>query len=334
MAVKLIDVAKRAGVSITTVSLILNDKPINVSENTKKAVIQAAKEIGYIRRQKVRNIGLMLPDLGNLYYVQLMRSISLIAQKEGYNLVIFDSNNSSERELINLQSIRQSELSGLIMGITASDENIVKLRPILQKIIDTEQLTTVLLDRNGHFLNCHSICINNYYGGYLAAKHLIQLGHKKIGCITGNIKLNECQERLNGFKSVFAENELEFCETWVRYADFTLDDGYQNTQALLDQGVTAIFAQNDMIALGILHYLNEHHILVPNDISVVGFDNIPFISMVDLPLTTIAQPMQLMGEKAVEILLSHPITGNNADRITITLQPELVIRNSTAPFHS
>ena len=330
MSAKLKDVAKKAGVSITTVSLILNDKPINVSDSTKKAVIQAAKEVGYIRRQKVRNIGLMLPDLGNLYYMELTRNISLKAQEAGFNVVIFDSSNSAERELNNLRSLRRSDLAGLIMGITTTDKNLTKFRPLVQNILDTEQIPIVLLDRNCPSLNCHSICINNYYGGHLAANHLIQLGHKRVGCITGNIDLSECQERTNGFTDAFAENQLSFSEDWIANASFTMDAGYENTQRLLDQNVTAIFAQNDMIALGILHYLKEKKIRVPEDISVVGFDNIPFISMVDLPLTTIAQPIQLMGEKALDILLSHPLLGDSTDRITITLQPELVVRSSTA----
>ena len=330
MKIKLKDVADKAGVSITTCSLILNNKPINTSEETKKAVLNAARELGYIKKYKVRNIGLIVPDLENLYYTELTKKISAEAQKENYNIVIFDSNNSLKQERNNLNLIRQTDIEGLLLSLIPSEENLPHLQSILRDLTENEHLPIVILDSNYPSLNSHSICVNNYQGGYLATEHLIELGHTKIGCITGDSGYPVYQDRTQGYCSAFTQNQLSFNKDWIYNGKFTMDTGYQATPYLLEQGVTAIFAQNDMIAFGVYHYLKEHGIRVPEDVSLVGFDNIPFIQMIGLPLTTIAQPIQQMAERSIEILLSPTYRQNTSDRITLTLQPELIVRASSA----
>lgn len=329
MAAKLKDVAQKAGVSITTASMVINNKNVSVSDSTRKQVIQAARELGYIRRERVNSIALMVPDLGNLYYVEFIRSISLCAQERGYNLIIFDSNNNPKREFDNLQTLRQSNVAGIIMGISSTGEALSHMAPVVRSIQAEIQTPIVLLDRSCAPFNCHTICIDNYKGGYLASSHLLDLKHEKIGCITGPIEFSECQDRTNGFKQAFIEYKKDFSDSWIINADFTLDSGYRNTKPLLDQGVTAIFAQNDMIAFGVYQYLRSHNYRIPEDISVVGFDNISFISMTDVPLTTVAQPIQEMGRKAFDILFSSTYTTDSADRVMLSLQPELIVRSST-----
>ena len=330
MAVKLKDVANKAGVSITTASMVLNNKMVSVSENTRKQILQAARELGYMRRERVNSIALMVPDLTNLYYTELTRSISLCAQKRGYNLLIFDSNNNPKREYDNLQALRQSNIEGVIMGISSTGDDLSRLIPVVRAIQDGSQTPIVLLDRSCAPFNCHTICINNFKGGYLASSHLLDLGHEKIGCITGPIAFSECQDRTNGFRQAFQERNKTFSESWLVNGGFTTDSGYNNVRPLIDQGVTAIFAQNDMIAFGVYQYLISHGYKIPRDISVVGFDNISFISIMDVPLTTVAQPIHEMGKRAFDILLNTPFNSDSADRVMLSLQPELVVRSSTA----
>lgn len=330
MAVKLKDVAKKAGVSMTTASLVLNNKNISVSDNTRKQVLLAARELGYIRRERVNSIALMVPDLSNLYYTELTRSISLCAQERGYNLIIFDSNNSPDREYNNLQALRLSHVEGVIMGISSTGDDLDRLAPMVRAIQSENQTPVVLLDRACAPFNCHTICIDNFKGGYLASGHLLALGHEKIGCITGPIAFSECQDRTNGFRQAFLERGMPFLDSWVVNGDFTMDSGYSNAPLLLQQGVTAIFAENDMIAFGVYQYLISHSFRIPRDISVVGFDNISFISIMDVPLTTVAQPIREMGRRAFNILLDMPFNADSADRLTLSLQPELVVRSSTA----
>ena len=330
MAVKLKDVAKKAGVSITTASMVLNNKNVSVSENTRKQILQAARELGYIRRERVNSIALMVPDLANLYYTELTRSISLCAQELGYNLIIFDSNNNPNREYNNLQALRQSHMEGIIMGISSTGDDLSHLAPVVRAIQHESQTPVVLLDRSCAPFNCHTICINNFKGGYLASEHLLDLGHEKIGCITGPIAFSECQDRTNGFRQALLERNKPFSDRWVVNGEFTMDSGYSKARLLVEQGVTAIFAQNDMIAFGVYQYLISHGYKIPRDISVVGFDNISFISIMDVPLTTVAQPIHEMGKRAFDILLNTPFNSDSADRVMLSLQPELGVRSSTA----
>ena len=330
MAAKLKDVAKKAGVSLTTASMVINNKNVSVSENTRRQIIQAARELGYIRRERVSSVALIVPDLGNLYYTELTRSISLCAQERGYNLIIFDSNNSPKREYDNLQALRQSNVEGIIMGISSTGDDLSRLAPVVRAIQDESQTPIVLLDRSCAPFNCHTICINNFKGGYLASAHLLDLGHEKIGCVTGPIVFTECQDRTNGFRQAFLDRGMPFSDSWIVNGEFTMDSGYSSTKQLLDQGVTAIFAQNDMIAFGVYQYLKSHAYKIPKDISVVGFDNISFISIMDVPLTTVAQPIHEMGKRAFDILLNTPFNSDSADRVMLSLQPELIVRSSTA----
>lgn len=329
MKIKLKDVANKAGVSVTTVSMVLNDKPISISDRTRKLILQSAKELGYPRHQKVKNIGLLVPDLSNMYFSELTKGISIAAQEEGYNLIIFDSNNMWERDVNNLLTLQQTDVKGIIISFSAGRNMNNKARNILKQMLEDDKFPVVLIDRNDPAYNCHSVCINHFQGAYLATKHLIELGHTRVGCITGGAHLSVCQERLKGYLTAFEEHGLKHEDSWIVHGEFSLNSGYTLTQNLLDQNITAIFAQNDMIAFGVYNYLRETGKKIPNDISLVGFDDVPFAAMLDTPLTTISQVIQDMGKRAIEILLSRRSISDNSDRIHITLQPELVVRKST-----
>ena len=333
MKVKLKDIAEKAGVSSTTCSLILNNKSINVSEETKKNVIRIAQEMGYAYKQRIHNFGLIVPDLENLYYTEVIKNVSHIAQQRGYNLVILDSNFNLEQEIRNLQQLYQSKVDGILIALISDRTDIFPLISLVRKIINSK-IPIVLLDYSINALGCHSVSMDDYYGGYIAAKHLIKLGHKKIGCICGNIENPLVPpSRITGFKAALSESMIPYNEDLMINGRFTVESGYHSAPLLLEKGVTAIFAHNDMIALGVYHYLREHHIRIPEDVSLIGFDDIPIISSMELPLTTIAQPIQAIAERGIEIL-QDSIQNPTADRIAITLQPELVIRSTTGPVRS
>lgn len=330
MAVKLKDVAQKAGVSITAASMVLNNKNVNVSDTTRAQILQAARDLGYIRRNSINSIALMVPDLSNLYNAELTHNISLSAQEYNYHLSIFDANNSPERECINLRALRQSSVKGLIMSLCSSGDDLDRLIPYVQTIQEEKQIPIILLNRSCVPFNCHTISTNNYKGGYLASSHLLELGHRKIGCITGPIDSTECRDRESGFRQAFINNGIPFDDKWIINGDYTTDAGIQGAQYLMDQGVTAIFAQNDMIAFGVYHYLRSKGLRVPEDISLVGFDNISLLSVIDVPLTTVSQPIKEIGNRALNIILKTPYVADSSERVALSLQPELVVRGSTA----
>jgi LacI family transcriptional regulator len=332
MKVKLKDIATKTGVSLTTVSMVLNDKPISISDQTRRLILQTAKEMGYPRHQKVKNIGLLIPDLSNMYYSELTKGISIAAQEEGYNLIIFDSNNKWERDVNNLLTLQQTEVEGIIIAFSVGRNINDKTRQVIKQMLEDNQTTIVLIDRNDPAYNCHSVCVNHFQGAYLATKHLIELGHTRIGCITGGAHLSVSQDRLRGYIAAFEEHDLPYEESWIVHGEFRMESGYALAKELLEQKVTAIFAQNDMIAFGVYNYLREIGLSIPKDISLVGFDDVPFASMLDVPLTTVSQMIQDMGRRAIDVLLTRRGMTDNSDRVHLILQPELVIRKSTKRY--
>ena len=330
MAVKLKDIASKAGVSSTTCSLILNNKPISVSEETKQNVLRIALEMGYARKQSIRNLGLIVPDLGNLYFTEIIKNVSRRAQEAGYNLVILDSNNNLDQEYKNLLQLRNSKVDGIILSLVFQDEVTAQVRPLLREMT-SHNLPIVLLEDSLSTFGCHSVNTDNYLGGYLATKHLIDLGHTRIGTITGSSDFpNINSNRTTGYMAALTEAGIPIDPELICKGMFTIESGYKYTPYLLEKGVTAIFTHNDMSAFGVYHYLKEHHLRIPDDISLVGFDNIPILSTLEFPLTTVSQPIQQIADRCVDILLQS-IQNPSTERTSVTMQPELIIRHSTAP---
>ena len=330
MKVKLKDIALKAGVSPTTCSLVLNNRPISVSEETKKNVLRAAQEMGYITKQKIHNFGLIVPDLGNLFYTELIKNVSRTAQNFGYNLIILGSNNNTSQEVRNIQQLLQSKVDGILISLVPRSSDILSLVTLLRKVSEGG-IPIVVMETAINTLGCHSVAVDDYYGGYNAVKYLLSLGHKKIGCICGSMDdLLSPQSRLTGFKAALSEKGIPYENSQLISGEYTVECGYKYAPELLKQGVTAIFAHDDMIALGVYHYLRENHIRVPEDVSLIGFDNIPIIASMELPLTTVAQPIQALVERSLGILMDA-IHSPSDEKVSITLQPELIIRSTTGP---
>lgn len=331
MAVKLKDIAARAGVSATTCSLILNNKPISVSEETKQKVLETAQQMGYTRKLESRNFGLIVPDLGNLFYTEIIKNISHRAQEFGYNLIILDSNNDVEQEYRNILQLKNTQIDGIILSLVRKENVSEKMIQCIRQL-NSSNIPVVLFNSANPVFGCHSVILDDYWGGYLATRHLIDLGHRRIGCIIGYDleAMFTLPTRLTGYQAAVTEAGIPFDRDLITGNDYTIECGYQSAAVLAEKGVTAIFAHNDMIALGAYHYLREHHIRIPEDISLVGFDNIPIISTLELPLTTVAQPITQISNRCIDLLLQS-INTPSTDRVSVTLQPELVIRKSTGP---
>jgi len=327
-------VAKRAGVSIATVSRVLNNSS-HVSEKTKQKVKKAIEELNYIpnilasalTKKTTFTIGLLIPDISNPFYSELSRGVEDACNDFGFNTVICNTDYSTQKEAAYINLLRQKSVDGFVITTAHyNDKNVIKL--IKNKI------PVVLLDRNiekSAEYDIDLVLSDNVGGGYIATNHLIQLGHKKIACFLGPSEIEVNVEREKGYMKAMKEAKLKIFPSLVVYGDFKLEFGYKKTLELLKQQIipTAFFAANDLIALGIIRALKSVGFSVPSDISVVGYDNTILAEITDPPLTTVNQFIREMGYHATELLIKK-LKGECSTSKKIIFDTELVIRKSTS----
>lgn len=333
------DVAKRANVSITTVSMVLNGKPVRVSKEKREAIFRAAKELGYQSRhnakkrkdERRRTLGLIIPDICSYYFAELAKGILMMAKTEGYDLVVCDSNNRAEEDLENLKNLQQKDVDGIILAL--SGETSEEFHKITEQIAQVDRIPIVLIDRDDPEYHCHGVSVNQIKGSSMAVEYLLQLGHRKIGYLAGNCRLKVARDRMQGYQKTMEQWGIPWEESWVYMGNYEMDSGYELCDKFLEAGVTAVCAGNDMMAFGIMKRLRERKIKVPEEFSVVGFDDVALAEVMEVPLTTVRQPIQEMGERAVRIIKQYEKKPDSREKTIIVLQPELKIRESTAVFH-
>lgn len=294
------EVAKRAGVSISTVSRVLNEKPHNyIREETRCKVLKAIEELNYkpdrraqsLRGVKTGIIGLVMPIGLNPFYEQLAYAIENVCYREGYGMLICDSHGNIDRERTYIDILVRQKVDGIIIT------TIELKKEDLEELIN-RGITVILADEDVPEVNAPAVFANNYLGACQATKHLINLGHKRIAFITGPLNVLSGRDRLKGYLDTLKENNLEIDETIIKEGDYTYKKGYIATQKLLkesDSRFTAIFCSNDLTAFGAMRALQDKGWKVPEDYSVVGFDDMYFSSISNPQLTTVAQPVDKMA---------------------------------------
>ncbi|MGE8037126.1 LacI family DNA-binding transcriptional regulator [Lysinibacillus sp. NPDC093692] len=326
------DIAKQAGVSITTVSRVLNEKEEGMSPKTREKVLKVMEEVDFQPNQFARGLvtkrskifGLIIPNISNPYFPELCRGVEDEANEREYSLIICNSDDHSDKEKRYLRLLEEQQVDGIIFSAKDSLES-----------LDEEQLSRakipfVLVDRGKNEKNHASVFLDNDKGGYLAGKHLTELGHRKIACIIGPKSISLTNERLEGFKRALAESGVELLPSHIIEGDFQMEMAYQKSKdLLLKKEVTAIFAFNDVMAFGVYRMAHELSIHIPRDLSIVGFDDIPLVSALIPMLTTIRQDTYLMGREAVKLLIQKL---ENNETQSIMFNPTLVVReSSTSP---
>jgi LacI family transcriptional regulator len=335
----LYDVAKAANTSIATVSRIINNKDYPIKEELVKRVNKEVKRLNYtpnligkqLKSQKSNDIGVIIPNITNEFYPQLISGIEHTARENGFNVLLCNSQRNPINERKYLESLLQRQVQGII--ISSLERN----HDFLQRLIAND-VRIVVFDQDTD-INCSKIIFDFEKGGYLAAKHLVDLGHRKIAFFSAPLNnysrlkvyegftkyLELCGICLNKDYILISEEEEEFRDEIYEY-----ENGKILTNKLLSQDnlPTSIFCINDMTAIGVIQVLQSNHIKIPEDISVLGFDNIPLSKMISPALTTIDQCTYKMGTVAAEILLST-LKDNKKKNISFFLEPSLVIRNST-----
>jgi len=336
MAVTIHDIARIAGVSATTVSLVLNSDSNRISEKTKQKILAIAKEYNYtpnriavsLATKKTYTMGLILPDLSNLYFSELAGIIEKTIHKRGYSLFLCNSSENVEKCTRYITDMERRCVDGIFIippGCINYGENYIAM----QNILNNCKIPYIIIERAIHNVFHDFVTSDNDVGGYIATKHLIELGHKKIGCITGPLTEYGALRRFEGYESAMQEYNLPIPKSYVFEGDFHIESGIAGARQLIASGVSAVFAGNDMMAIGVLQEAVKQNIPVPHELSIVGYDNNPITKLVSVPLTTIGQPVELMGRRACEIILDKINSVSDLHR-DYYFSPFLIQRKSTS----
>ncbi|MFC3210001.1 LacI family DNA-binding transcriptional regulator [Planomicrobium okeanokoites] len=322
-------VAKHAGVSVATVSRVLNGQN-TVSGKTKLKVEEAIKELNYepsmlgrnLRNSESRIVLILIPTISNPFYLEIIKGIENIAISHNYNILLCETDSDPEKEDIYFDLVRKKMADGIISMDPAV--NVETLKELAEKY------AIIQCSEYGGGIGIPYVTIDNEEASYRAVKHLLQMGHKKIALMNTDEKFLYARERKMGYQRALEEQGIEMNENYIFYTkDLEFENGQQAMKKILNitDRPTAVFAVSDLLAIGALKEINSSGMNVPDDMAVVGFDKIDFSNMTNPTLTTVAQPMYKMGTTAAKMLIEK-IRGNKVD--SVVLDFELVIRESTA----
>jgi LacI family transcriptional regulator len=325
------DVARRAAVSVATVSHVLNGSRYVSSELTGR-VHDAASALGYtpngtarsLRLRRTQTIGLVVPEV-TPFFVELARVIEDHGFASGYITVLGNADAHPERERRYVETLIAKQVDGLILASTLHDAG------ELERLFAAVRTPVVVVDRDLELPGVDVVLADNEQGGYLATRHLLSLGHTRIGCITGSSELVPSAQRAAGYRRALAEAGIESDHALTKRGDFNYGGGRRATAELVDSGATAVFASNDLMALGALGALASRGLRAPEDVSVCGFDDVFPAAIVSPSLTTVRQPLRDLGRAAVDILLARIAGEAPAEPARRLFPTELVVRESTAP---
>jgi Transcriptional regulators len=322
------DIARQAGVAPSVVSRALNNK-YGVKEETKELIQKIAQEMDYYPNTAARSlvtrkrgtIGVMMADISEPYYSQIIKGMEFVASQTGYTLLFSNSYESVERNRVLQKMIFAERVDGVvIVGSNIQEKNFV-LSLLKQEI------PFVLIERNFSDPRVNCIWVDNIKGAYLATKLLIEKGHRKIAHIAGNFYYQVALDRIEGYKKALIEAGIGFSEELITSGNFVTQDAYKAMKELLGHHCTAVFAANDTMAYGALQAILEAGLSVPDDIAVIGFDDLEFSALTNPPLTTIRQPRYEMGKQSMEILIAN-LQDEKNEKKKVCLAPELVVRRS------
>lgn len=333
MAVTLNDIAKMSGLSVSTVSRVLNKKTqkYRISKEVEKIVLKAARELNYrpnqsargLRLRKTHTIGLVAPDLSNPFFAQIVKTIQTELHKLGYSLVVCDSDENPELEVEHTGLLCSKGVDGLIVMPVGQEYR------HFQSLLE-DGIPLVMVDRGFDELKTNMVLIDNYGGAFEAVEHLIEHGHRRIAIIQGLPGTFTSMGRLRGYVDALKKHAIPVDENLIVGRDFRKENGYIETKVLLNgmNAPTALFTTSDLITLGALQAISEEKLEVPRDISIVAFDDLESADYFRCPITAVAQPKETLGEMAVKLLIDELSSPGRRETRKIVLKPTLILRNS------
>jgi LacI family transcriptional regulator len=328
------DVAQRAGVSPSTVSHVINETRF-VSQQLRDRVLHAMRELNYqpsavargLRTKRTQVIALIIPDITNPYFPEVARGVQDVAEENEYSVILCNTDRMRGRELRFLKALRGQQVDGLILNpseVTSGD---------LQDLQDA-QIPVVLIGSQIDHLDLDVVMVDNVQGAYDAVSHLIDLGHRRIGLVGGPRAASSGEQRFQGYVRALTDHDIPIDGEIITEGRFTREGGYESMKHLLalQSPPAAVFASSDVMAIGALMAIQEEGLQVPNDVSLVGFDDIAEASTTTPRLTTISQPKYQTGQVAAQLLFDRVEGASLGERQKIVLSHQLVIRESTAHF--
>ncbi|MCK4392686.1 LacI family DNA-binding transcriptional regulator [Candidatus Bipolaricaulota bacterium] len=324
------DVAKATGFSINTVSRALSHKP-DVSEETREAIVEAATKMDYrpnklarsLRSNKTYTIGVIVADIANPYFGALVKGVEKEARKRHYSVILLNTDEDYERETEAIQVVLEEHVDGIIISPTQKEkETITNLLQL--------GIPFVLFGRRFSDLATNYVVTDDVHGGFLATEHLILLGHRQIAMINGPLHISSAKERFQGYREALERYGLKQDQPLVTAGAVTMEDGYEVAKSLLNQNPrpTAIFAFSDFVSFGVMKAIREAGLKVPEDISVVGYDDNQFASCSEIPLTTVRVPKEELGISAAKVLKEQ--LADNQPIKQVELPVDLIVRQSTS----
>lgn len=327
--VTLKDIGKEVGVSATTVSRALNNKP-DISYQVKQKIKEVAQRLGYspnalarsLKAKKTSSIGVLIADIADPFFAPIVKGIENTARQMGYSIILCDTGEEYEQEKLALQMMLEKRVDGLLITPCQTEYG-----DILE--LERKKVPFVLLGRHFDVVESDYVITDEIEGAFLATDYLIKKGHKKILFINGPNYISSAKERLVGYKRALQEHAILFDKSLVKEGALKMEDGYRIMKEILSVGTkfTAVFAYCDFVVLGIMQALEEAKLKIPENIAIVGYDDVVFAGFLQVPLTTVHIPKYELGKEAMK-LLKKKIEGEIQEPQVVILEAKLVIRKS------
>jgi len=328
------DLARELKLSPSTVSRALRDHP-DISPKTKKRVVSLAGKLDYhpdsiaqsLQTKKTKTIGVIVPEIKQPFFAAAINGIEELAYAAGYTIIVCQSNETADREVLVTRSLGSHRVAGLLVSLSRNTKNLDHF-----KLLQRRGVPIVFFDRVSNDIEASKVVVDDYKGAFDVVEHLITSGYKRIAHLAGPKNLSISKFRLKGYMDALQQGNLPFNDSMVVYGGLDDTDGIVGFQKLLnlESLPDAIFAVNDPVATGAFVMIKEHGMKIPDDIALAGFSNTYMTSLLDPPLTTVEQPSYEIGKTAAQLLMEQ-INSNDENFVPkfIVLKTHLIIRGST-----
>lgn len=334
MSVTISDIAKEAKVSSATVSRVLNDSGY-VKEETKQRILAVIKEKNYVpsaiarslSKSETNTIGIIVPDITNAYFGEIIKGVSEIAEKNNLNIILFNTDNYLEKEIRAINLLKEQRIKGIIMTPGFGEE---KFNETYINTITNLNVPIILVSADIKFIKLNGVLVDHIKGGFDATDLLIKEGHTKIGVMAGLLSSEAVIDRLEGYRKALKENDIPFNEEYIYYGDFKLQKAYELTKNLIkeEDRPTALITFSNMMTMGVIKALKEENKNIPEDLAIVGFNRIDFLDIVGLNITYMEDCPVELGKASMEMLCDILSNTDNREAKRLIIAPQIVIQGS------